>query len=112
MTSTRWPGRVAIGSLAGAMVLVLVQLVRASRGPGVVSYRIYTLFPPTMVIAARTVLAGGKGLLWTPFHACGQPFFAAGTTGLLYPPALLSLILPPDWALYGLLLFNLTVGAV
>ena len=109
----RWPEWLAPASLVAAMAYFLVELVRTSRIPGgYVAYDIYTFFYPTMIIGAQRVLDGGKGLLWNPFHACGQPFFASGATGLLYPPAILSLVLPPDWALYGVLFFNLTVGSV
>jgi len=100
-------------TLLGAVAFFLGRLIRASRVPGgPVAYDIYSYCYPTMLIAVRTVLSGGNGFFWNPFNCCGEPFFGSGTTGVLYPPAILSLVLPGDPALYGLLLFNLVVATV
>ena len=66
-----------------------------------------------MVIARPHRPRGREGPALEPVSTpAASPSSALGTTGLLYPPGVLSLFLPPDWALYGLLLFNLVVGTI
>jgi hypothetical protein len=103
---------IAVASLATVAAVYLGLLVRASHDNAVRAYDIYSFFYPIMVQTSRAVRAGGTGLFWNPFQNCGQPLYGVGTTGILYPPGPLSLILPPDLALLGVLLFNLVVGSV
>jgi len=104
-----WLAAATLAAVAGWYVHLLV---RAAEDRGARSYDIYFYFYPVMVQTARAVLDGGQGLFWNRFQNCGQPLFGSGTTGILYPPAVLSLFLDPDLALLGVLLFNLAVGSV
>lgn len=94
--------------LGAAVYLVLVELHRPDIIPAT---DVYSYFLPNMVHAARSVWHGGKGLLWNPFQSCGEPFFASGVTGLLYPPHLLFLALDANTAVHAVLIVNLMLGA-
>ena len=108
----RWTAWLAVGTLLGASAYLLAILARGAGQPGVRAFDIYTFFYPVMLYAADAVRHGGRGLFWNAMQDCGQPFLGSGVTGVLYPPFLLFLVLDSDHALYGLLFFNVVVGAV
>ena len=58
-------------------------------------------FPPLKLWTEA--LKAGELPLWNPYIFCGQPLFASLQTAILYPPNLLLLLLPIDFA------FNLTI---
>ncbi|MDX2170122.1 MAG: YfhO family protein [Deltaproteobacteria bacterium] len=103
-------GAVAILLLAAAALLQ--RLYENSQVKGPTSYDIYSYAYPMFLQAAEALRHGGRGLLWNPYQSCGEPYLGIGTTGLLYPPSWLFLVLPPEIALYGLLFCNLAIGAL
>ena len=101
--------------------LVLLSCVAAAAGfiavwqlsahlPG--GFDVYMHYYPNMEYAARQVLDGGRGLLWNPYQSCGQPFFGISSTGLLYPPYWLFLLLDAQHAHWVVTLINLTIAGV
>ena len=95
--------------LAAAAYVVLVELHRAAPFP---AFDVYIYFIPNKLHAAYSVWHGGKGLLWNPYQACGEPFFANPATGVLYPPHLLFLVLDPNVAVHVVLVLNMVIGAL
>lgn len=84
----------------------------AQHGLGEAAYDFYGLFYPNVVYALGRLAAGGHGLLWTPYQACGLPFLANSQVGLLYPGHLLFAVLPREAALLASALTHLAlVGA-
>jgi hypothetical protein len=57
-------------------------------------------FYPSLQYLADS-LAAGAGVFWTRLQNCGQPAFANGQVGALYPPNALFLVLDPRVALAG-----------
>jgi len=110
--NSRWPGWLAVAALLGAAGYLIASLRPASGQHALPSFDIYSYFYPVMIYAADAVRHAGQGLYWSPMQDCGQPFLGSGTTGVLYPPFLLALVLNPDQALYALLFFNVAVGAI
>ena len=100
--------------LAAAVVAAAAYVISSGLDPtlqrGTPAHDIYGYFYPNLLYAARRLAVGGKGLLWTPFQNCGQPFFAVISVGLLYPLNLLFLVLPGPLALRGILFVNLLIG--
>src|SRR5262249_55384533 len=45
--------------------------------------------------------------LWNPYQLCGEPFFAVGWTGLLYPPNWVRLFIDPLLSVEVMLVFHL-----
>jgi hypothetical protein len=101
--------------------LVLLSCVAAAAGfiavwqlaahlPG--GFDVYMHYYPNMEYAARQLLDGGRGLLWNPYQSCGEPFFGISSTGLLYPPYWLFLLLDPQHAHWAVTLINLTIAGV
>ncbi|HJW68053.1 MAG TPA: hypothetical protein VJ829_01715, partial [Candidatus Binatia bacterium] len=95
---------------AGAAFYV-VALRLGEHGGGVPAFDVYGYFYPNVLYALRSFATGG-GLLWNPDQNCGQPFFAISSIGLLYPPNVLFLLLPPSVALRFLLFANLVIGGL
>jgi hypothetical protein len=95
---------------AGAAFYV-VALRLGEHGGGVPAFDVYGYFYPNVLYALRS-FATGRGLLWNPDQNCGQPFFAISSVGLLYPPNVLFLLLPPSVALRFLLFANLVIGGL
>src|SRR6185295_11269925 len=54
----------------------------------------------------------GELPLWNPLSMCGIPFLAQWNTQVLYPPALIYLVLPMPWSLNVFLLAHLVLGGV
>jgi hypothetical protein len=50
--------------------------------------------------------------LWNPLNNCGQPFLAEWNTQVLYPPALLYVLLPLPWSLNVFCLLHLFLGGL
>src|SRR5207244_12118374 len=69
---------------------------RARQGLGEIAYDFYNLFYPNAVYAVQSLAAGGHGLLWTPYQACGLPFLANTEVGLFYPGHLVFALLPRE----------------
>ena len=100
-------------AVAAIAAVVAGALLLPTRRPGpVVSFDLYGYFYVNVLYALRAVAAGGQGLLWNPLQACGQPFFANGLTGLLYPPHWLFVAFGPDTGLEAVTILNLTIGAL
>jgi hypothetical protein len=95
--------------LTAAAYFVLVELHRAVPLP---NFDLYLYFIPNKLHAVQSLWHGGKGLLWNPYQACGEPFFANPAMGLLYPPHLLFLVLDPNVAVHVVLIINMVLGAV
>ena len=58
-------------------------------------------------------LRSGSFPMWNPYSFAGQPFFANGSSAVLYPPRFLAaLILPPDWAHDVLSVLHLTFSGI
>lgn len=104
------PALLAVLTLIGvALYYVLVELHR----PGLVPANdIYGYFLPNILHALHSVAAGGKGLLWNPLQACGEPFFANTVVGLLYPLHWLFLVFEPNLAVHIILVVNMALGAI
>jgi hypothetical protein len=94
--------------LAAAAYFVLVELHRAA---AVVNFDVYLYFIPNKLHAVQSVWHGGKGLLWNPYQACGEPFLANPAMGLFYPLHLLFLVLDPNVAVHAVLIINMALGA-
>lgn len=107
-----WATTAALLALLLAVAAMLWRIHRNSLVKGVVSFDVYAYAFPMFLRAAEAVRHGGAGLLWNPDQSCGEPYLGIGTTGLLYPPSWLFLLLPSDAALYGLLFCNLAIGAL
>ena len=91
----RW---IPVGAFAAvASYFVLFRL--AETGSGRLAHDIYAHFYPNMLYAVRSIRDGGQGVFWNPLQNCGQPFFGISSTGLLYPPYVLFLVLEADHAL-------------
>jgi hypothetical protein len=73
------------------------------------AYDFYALFYPNLVYAWRS-LREGSGLLWNPYQACGQPFFANSQVGLLYPTNILFLLLERENALIANIVVHLSIA--
>jgi hypothetical protein len=101
-----------VAALLLAAAAMLWRIYRNSLVKGPSSFDIYAYAYPMFLRAADAVQRGGAGLLWNPYQSCGEPYLGIGTSGLLYPPSWLFLLLPPDAALYGLLFCNLAIGAL
>lgn len=95
--------------LAAAVYFVLVELHRAALFP---DFDVYIYFLPNRLHFVSSLLHGGKGLLWNPYQACGEPFFANPAMGLLYPPHLLFLVLDANTATHAVLVLNMVIGAL
>src|SRR5262249_33112679 len=95
--------------VVAAAYVVLVELHRAAPFP---AFDVYIYFLPNKLHAAYAAWHGGKGLLWNPYQACGEPFFANPAMGLLYPPHLLFLVLDPNTAVHAVLVVNMVIGAL
>lgn len=95
--------------LAVAIYFVLVELHRADI---VAANDIYAYFVPNILHALHSLADGGKGLLWNPLQACGEPFFANTVNGLLYPFHLLFLVLDANTAVHVVLIINMALGAI
>ena len=50
--------------------------------------------------------------LWNPLSNCGQPFLAEWNTQVLYPPALVYVLLPFPWSLGAFCLLHLFLGGL
>jgi hypothetical protein len=82
---------------------LLVAFWRAQTGSVAPSHAAYAVQYPALVYALRA-LREGHGLLWNPLQNCGQPFLAATSAGLFYPPQLLLLVVDiasAFWVLAG-----------
>ncbi len=95
--------------LAGAAYFVFGEL---HRRVGSAGYDAYIYFLPIKIHLARSLASGGAGLLWNPYQASGEPFFANPTAGTLYPPHLLFLLLEPNAAMHAVLLINIAIGGI
>lgn len=87
-------------------------LVRLYGLPGGTPFDIYGYYLPIKLYAVQSVFDGFKGLLWTPFQSCGEPFFANSATGLLYPLHWLFLVLEANLAVHVILGLNMLIGAI
>lgn len=96
--------------LAGVAVLTLFAfrtvIADSERLPGIdapirYAWEVYT----------RSVLEDGRLPHWNPYSWAGTPFFAASSTGVLYPPAMLLRWLPPAMFLQWMVILHLLVGA-
>ncbi len=105
----RAAGVAVVASVAMAVYFVLVELHRPALTP---NFDVYIYYLPNKIHAVYSAWHAGKGLLWNPYQACGEPFFANPAMGLLYPPHLLFLVLDPNVALHVVLILNMVVGAV
>jgi hypothetical protein len=94
--------------VTAAAYFVMVELHRRAVAP---NFDVYVYFIPNKLHAAWSVRHGGKGLLWNPYQACGEPFFANPAMGLLYPPHLLFLALDANVAVHAVLVLNMVIGA-
>lgn len=112
----RVTGRAAAQTGAALALFVALAayyvLIKLHGPPGGTPFDIYGYFVPIKLYAAQSLLDGGKGLLWTPFQSCGEPFFANTATGLLYPPHWLFLVLEPNVAVHLVLALNMVIGAI
>src|SRR5204862_3346559 len=104
--------RAAAASLLFVLAAAYVVLVALHRPAPFPAFDVYIYFIPNKLHAVYSVWHGGKGLLWNPYQACGEPFFANPAIGLLYPPHLLFLVLEPNAAVHAVLIVNLVVGAL
>ncbi len=102
---------VALGLTAAYVAFGLVAF-RAARGLGVPSNDFYGMFYPTFLHARESIAAGGAGLLWNPYQACGEPFLADMQVGLFYPVNLVFFLLPREAAAQVSILLNLVVAGV
>ena len=84
---------VAAAAALPGIVLALVSLA----GPVPMTRDVPTYFVPLRERTAA-VLAGARGPFWNPDVGAGEPYFANPQTGLLYPPAWLAAVLPPERA--------------
>lgn len=67
---------------------------------------------PWQAFISRSLRAGSFPF-WNPDSFGGQPFFANGSSAVLYPPRLVAaLLLPPDWAHDVLSIFHLLLAGV
>jgi hypothetical protein len=98
-------------ALGAAYHVTFVLMDRAERGLGRISSDTLAYYVPNQLYAWQS-LREGAGLLWNPYQNCGQPFFAIGTTGLLYPGSLLFAWLDPDAALATSLTLHLCVAGL
>lgn len=96
-------------AITAAWVTFGVLWWRAQHGLGEIAYDFYNLFYPNAVYATQSVLAGGRGLLWTPYQACGIPFLANTEVGLFYPLHVVFAILPREAALLASVLLHLAI---
>src|SRR5206468_4875008 len=105
-------GRRALAILVFAVAAAYVVLVELHRPALFPAFDVYIYFIPNKLHAVYSMWHGGKGLLWNPYQACGEPFFANPAMGLLYPPHLLFLVLEPNAAVHAVLIVNLVIGAL
>jgi hypothetical protein len=94
---------------AAAAYFVLVEL---HRPDVVLTFDMYGQYLPNVLHAVNSVGDGGRGLLWNPYQACGEPFLANSETALFYPLHLLFLIIEPNAALHVILALNMVIGAL
>jgi Bacterial membrane protein YfhO len=67
---------------------------------------------PWQSFIARS-LRSGQFPFWNPYSFGGQPFFANGSSGVLYPPRILTaLVLPPSWAHDVLSIFHVLAAGL
>src|ERR1051325_2717179 len=83
---------------------------RAARGLGLPSADFYGMFYPTILHARESLAAGGAGLLWNPYQACGEPFLADPQVGLFYPVNVVFFFLPRELAAEVSIFVNLLVA--
>src|SRR5206468_5156933 len=105
-------GRRALAILVFAVAAAYVVLVELHRPALFPAFDVYIYFIPNKLHAVYSLWHRGKGLLWNPYQACGEPFFANPAMGLLYPPHLIFLVLDPNLALHVVLILNMVVGAL
>ncbi len=79
---------------------------------GWMSIDIYGYYYPNILHAVASLTDRGRGLLWNSLQDCGQPFFAIGSTGILYPLNALFLALDPDRALRAVIALNLVIAGL
>src|SRR5262245_29649618 len=99
-------------ALTAAYVTVGVLWRRERHGLGPIAYDFYGLFYPNVTYALQRIAAGGHGLFWSPYQACGIPFFANIVVGVLYPGHLVFALLPREPALLASVLLHLTIAGV
>jgi Bacterial membrane protein YfhO len=108
--------RQARAAVAAALLLITAAVYFVfgvlHRPATTLGFDVYVYFLPIKMHLARSLAAGGSGLLWNPFQSCGEPFFANPTTGLFYPPHLLFFLLEPNAAVHAVLIVNMVIGAV
>lgn len=105
--------RAGVGAVATlAAISVYFVLVELHRPAMMAAYDTYAYFVPNIVYALNSLANGGKGLLWNPLQACGEPFLANTVNGLFYPLHLLFLVLEANTAVHVILIINMTLGAV
>ena len=75
-------------------------------GIGIGPVDLYVEIIPT-VEYGFSMLRTGHFPLWNPYQFCGEPFFAIGWTGLLYPPHWMRLIMSIPLSVEILLVFHL-----
>jgi hypothetical protein len=103
----RSAGRLVAAALPGATLALAACLGWQATVRDLPSY-----FAPLRERTAE-VLAGRRGPFWNPDVGCGEPYFANPQSGVLYPPAWLAAVLPPERAVgveAGLHLVILAVG--
>src|SRR5262249_36042769 len=110
MEADRERATCALLAVTAAYVTFGVFWRRAALGLGEAAYDFYNLFYPNAVYAVQSVTAGGRGLLWTPYQACGVPFLANTEVGLFYPGHLVFALFPREAALLASVLLHLTIA--
>lgn len=74
--------------------------------------RDFGLFGYPLAHHVKESLLAGQVPLWNPLNDCGHPFLAQWNTMVLYPPALLNLVLPLSWSVGLLAVLHLYVGGL
>ena len=87
------------GFAALLLLLVVASNYRVVIGMETFVLRDFSLFGYPLAHHAKESLLRGEIPLWNPMNDCGLPFLAQWNTMVLYPPALLNLLLPLSWSL-------------
>jgi len=74
--------------------------------------RDFGLFGYPLAHHVKETLLAGQIPLWNPFNDCGHPFLAQWNTMVLYPPALLNLVMPLSWSVGLLAVLHLCAGGM
>src|SRR6185436_20709086 len=104
---------IGVGLAATAIVAWYLRLILPAKDPpGILFTGDLFLQSYPMALRGADWIRAGELPLWNPYQFAGHPFLATGLYGLLYPPNVVFLVLPPALAIEASAVLRLAAAGV